>query len=141
MIGSSRSRDLGRYNNSMGAARHPGGRSSLGSTLGAGAGTAFRRLRGKPGRNQRIFRGFRSGAVAFLATARSALHVLFLEVSGLIFLLFTISVIGAFIREYRKYALHQVGLERVILAGAIAGMFLYFGLSSFWRARRRRSGV
>ncbi len=69
------------------------------------------------------------------------LHVLFLEVSGLIFICFSITVVGAFFREYRKYALHQVGLERVVLAGAIGSMFLYFGLNSFWRARRKRTRV
>jgi hypothetical protein len=109
--------------------------------LGAGAGTAFRRLRGGPGRNQRIFRGLRSGWAVFFKTVLGTLHVLFLEVSGLIFLSFTVTIITAFIRECRKYSLHQVGMERVILAGAVSMMFLYFGLSSFWRARRKRSGV
>jgi hypothetical protein len=71
----------------------------------------------------------------------STLHVLFLEVSGLIFICFSVMIVSAFFREYRKYATHQVGLERVVLAGAIGSMFLYFGLSSFWRARRKRSGV
>jgi hypothetical protein len=37
--------------------------------------------------------------------------------------------------------MHQVGVHRVILAGAVGTMFLYFGLSSFWRARRKRSRV
>lgn len=116
-------------------------RSSLGGMLGAGAGTAFRKLRGEPGRNRRIFRGLRSGWAVFWKTAMGTLHVLFLEVSGLIFLSFTVMIVAAFLREYRKYALHQVGVERVILAGAISTMFLYFGLSSFWRARRKRTGV
>jgi hypothetical protein len=116
-------------------------RASLGGTLGAGAGNAFRKLRGKSGRNKRILRGLRSGASVFFATAMSTLHVLFLEVSGLIFLSFTLMIVTAFVRECRKYAMHQVGLERVILAGAVSTMFLYFGLSSFWRARRKRSGV
>ena len=109
--------------------------------LGAGAGTAFRQLRGKPGRNERWFRGFRSGATAFLSTLSGTLRVLFLEVSGVIFICFSVSVVSAFIREFRKYEMHQVGVERVILAGVISSMFLYFGLSSFWRARRKRSRV
>ncbi len=126
--------------NAMSRVQSPG-RTSLGGMLGAGAGTAFRKLRGGPGRNRRIFRGLRSGASVFLATVMSTLHVLFLEVSGLIFLSFTVMIVSAFVREYRKYALHQVGPERVILAGAISAMFLYFGLTSFSRARRKRSGV
>ena len=69
------------------------------------------------------------------------LRVLFLEVSGFIFLCFTVFIVSAFVREYRKYTMHQVGPERVVLAGAIGAMFLYFGLSSFWRARRKRSRI
>jgi hypothetical protein len=116
-------------------------RSSLGSILGAGAGSAFRQLRGSPGRNKRIFSGLRSGATVFFGSVLGTLRVLFLEVSGFIFLCFTVLIVSAFLREYRKYALHQAGLERVILAGAIGAMFLYFGVNSFWRARRKRSRV
>jgi type VI protein secretion system component VasK len=75
------------------------------------------------------------GAVA------GTLRVLFLEVSGFVFISFTVIIVSAFFREYRKYELHQVGLERVLLAGVIGAMFLYFGLSSFWRARRKRSRI
>jgi hypothetical protein len=113
----------------------------MGSILGSGTGRAFHQLRGTPGRNQRVLRGVRSGAVAFLGSVLGTLRVLFLEVSGFIFLCFTVILVSAFLREYRKYATHQVGVERVILAGAIGTMFLYFGLSSFWRARRKRSRI
>jgi hypothetical protein len=114
---------------------------SLGGMLGYGAGTTFRKLRGEPGRNRRIFGGLRSGGAAFLKSVLATLHVLFLEVSGLIFLVFSAAIVGEFIREYKKFELHQVGPERVVLAGVVGTMFLYFGLSSFWRARRKRSRV
>jgi uncharacterized protein YqgC (DUF456 family) len=109
--------------------------------LGFGAGTAFRKLRGEPGRNSRIFHGLRSGGAVFLKSVLGTLHVLFLEVSGLIFLTFTLALVGEFVREYKKYSMHQVGVHRVVLAGAVGIMFLYFGLSSFWRANRKRSRV
>jgi hypothetical protein len=115
--------------------------SSWGSVLGSGAGTVFRRLKGAPGRNKRFLRGFQSGATAFLGSVIGTLRVLFLEVSGFIFISFTVIIVGAFVREYRKYVTHQVGMERVVLAGAISAMFLYFGVSSFWRARRKRSRI
>jgi hypothetical protein len=116
-----------------------GRQSSVGAALGSRAGSGWRVLKGEPGRNQRIMRGVRSGTAAFLTTVLGTLKVLFLEVSGFIFLCFTAIIVGAFVREYRKYAMHQVGVERVILAGALSTMFLYFGMSSFWRARRKRS--
>jgi hypothetical protein len=118
---------------------------SMGGTLGAGAGTVFRlvrgRLRGKPGRNQRVFNGLRSGVSGFMKPVMHVLRVLFLEVSGFIFLCFSVIIVSAFFHEYKKYAMHQAGLERVILAGAIGAMFFYFGVSSFWRASQKRSRI
>jgi hypothetical protein len=114
---------------------------SLGGSLGAGAGSFFRMLRGKPGRNAKIFRGAKSGLSGFLKPVSAALRVLFLEVSGFVFLCFSVAIVSAFLREYRKYQKHQAGLDRVILAGAISTMFFYFGVSSFWRARRKRSRI
>jgi hypothetical protein len=114
---------------------------SLGTTVGSGAGAAYSKLRGQPGRNKRYLRGLRAGWSVFFQSAKVTLRVLFLELSGVTFLTFTLVIVGAFVREYRKYAMHQVGLERVVLAGAISAMFFYFGLSSFWRARRKRSRV
>jgi hypothetical protein len=123
----------------MGDARITGRSSSMGSISGAWAGRAFRQLKGKPGRNKRLLRGFQSGAAAFLGSVMGTLRVLFLEVSGFIFICFTVIIVSAFLREYRKYTMHQAGVERVVLAGVVSAMFFYFGLSSFWRARRKRS--
>jgi len=125
----------------MSNVRLPGRRSSLGSKLGAVSGKFYSKLKGEPGRNKRIFRGLRSGVSGFLKPVMGTLRVLFLEVSGFIFICFTVIIVSAFFREYRKYATHQVGEERVILAGVIGAMFFYFGLSSFWRARRKRSRI
>lgn len=112
---------------------------SLGGALGARAGRAYRILRGTPGRNKRLLRGIQAGVSGFVGPLRNVLRVLFLEVSGLIFLFLSLTVVSASIREYRKYAMHEIGPGRVILAGAIGAMFLYFGVSQFWRAHRRRS--
>jgi hypothetical protein len=125
----------------MGEARSPRGQFSLGGALGTGAGTAFRLLRGRPGRNQKLLGGVRAGVNGFVKPLMSVLRVLFLEVSGFIFLCFAVTIVSAFFREYKKYAIHQVGLDRLVLAGAIGSMFLYFGVSSFWRARRKRSRI
>jgi hypothetical protein len=87
----------------------------------------------------------RTGAAVikgFTATARSfarVLHQLFLEVTGFTFL--AIAAIGSITayREYAKYHAGQaVGPGRLILAIAFTFSFTWFGLSSFWRLRRRR---
>jgi hypothetical protein len=59
---------------------------------------------------------------------------LWLEVTGFVFL--ALAGIGclAFFREYAK---HHTG-GRVILAACFTLLFGWFGLSSFWRVRKRR---
>jgi hypothetical protein len=117
------------------------GQFSWGGALGARAGTAYRLLRGRPGRNKRLLAGAKAGAASFGKPLMRVLRVLFLEASGVIFLVISLSVTGAFIREYKKYELHQVGWERMALAGVLGVMFFYFGVTSFWRAHRKRSKV
>jgi len=78
----------------------------------------------------------------FTTTARSfgrVLHQLFLEVTGFTFL--AIAAIGSItvFREYDKlHAGQAAGPSRLILALAFTFAFTWFGLSSFWRVRRRK---
>jgi hypothetical protein len=44
----------------------------------------------------------------------------------------------AIYHEYLHYRAGQIGLSRVILAAVIALMFGWFGVTSFWRVRRKR---
>jgi hypothetical protein len=75
------------------------------------------------------------------ATARSfvrVLHQLWLEVTGFTFL--AMAAVGAMagLRAYGKYqAGHAAGLGRLLLAICFTVTFTWFGLSSFWRAKRR----
>jgi hypothetical protein len=80
-----------------------------------------------------------SGARATARTLRRVLHQLWLEVTGFTFL--ALSGIGALagLREYAKYQSgHAAGPGRLILAACFTVSFAWFGLSSFWRARRKR---
>jgi hypothetical protein len=78
---------------------------------------------------------------AIRTTARSfgqVLHQLWLEVTGFIFL--AMAGIGAMagMHEYGKYqAGHAAGPGRLVLAICFTVSFTWFGLSSFWRVRRR----
>jgi hypothetical protein len=75
------------------------------------------------------------------ATSRSfgrVLHQLWLEVTGFMFL--AIAGIGAMagMREYGKYQSgHATGPGRLVLAVCFTVSFTWFGLSSFWRVKRR----
>jgi hypothetical protein len=125
----------------MSEERSPRGQFSLGGTLGTGAGTAFRMLRGSPGRNKKLLSGARSGVTGFVKPLMSVLRVLFLELTGVIFLLFSLAIVARFVSECRTYSTQHEGLGKLVMMGAVGSMFLYFGVSSFWRARRKRSRI
>ena len=74
-------------------------------------------------------------------TARSfghVLHQLWLEVTGVIFLIMSLSFAGATAKEYGKYHAGQVGPGRVGVAVGFTLTFAWFGLSSFWRAHKKK---
>jgi len=88
------------------------------------------------GRSRRVNAAI--GAVR--ATARSfvhVLHLLWLEVTGVVFLVMALSFAGASVKEYGKYHAGQVGTGRLALAISAAVLFAWFGLSSFWRVHRK----
>ena len=66
------------------------------------------------------------------------LHQLWLQVTGFIFL--GIAAIAGFAlqHEYAQYHLGKIGPGRAILAACVTLMFAWFGLSSFWRAGRKK---
>jgi hypothetical protein len=81
-----------------------------------------------------VLSGIRATALSF----GRVLHQLWLEVTGFMFL--AIAGIGALagIREYGKYqACHAAGPGRLVLAVCFTVSFTWFGLSSFWRIKRR----
>jgi len=83
----------------------------------------------------------RAALAAIRATAGSfgqVLHQLWLEVTGFIFL--SIAGIGAMagVREYGKYQSgHATGPGRLLLAVCFTASFAWFGVTSFWRVKRR----
>ncbi len=69
-------------------------------------------------------------------TARAfgrVLHQLWLEVTGLVFLLMAASGGVASAKEYAKYEAGRVGFGRVAVAICFTVTFAWFGVSSFWR--------
>jgi len=70
------------------------------------------------------------------------LHQLWLEVTGIVFLIMALSFAGASVKEYGKYHAGQAGLGRVAIAICFAVTFAWFGVSSFWRVKKKgRSGA
>jgi hypothetical protein len=66
------------------------------------------------------------------------LHQLWLEVTGFVFLAMAAAGAMAGVREYAKYQSgHANGPARLLLAICFTISFAWFGLSSFWRVRRK----
>jgi hypothetical protein len=100
-------------------------------------GRAFLRVAGRKTGENRWIRAFYRGSSVTLGTVSRVLHVLWLEVTGLLFLTLALVGAGAAVREYHRYANHTAGPGRVIVAVIFALAFLYFGVSSFSRSRRK----
>ena len=82
----------------------------------------------------------RAAGRAAAATGRAfghVLHQLWLEVTGVIFLIMALSFGGAAIREYGKYHAGQASLGRVAIAVCATLTFAWFGISSFLRVKRK----
>ncbi len=82
----------------------------------------------------RLLQATWSGVSATVRSFTHVLHLLFLEVTGFLFLALTVFFAGAAVREYHKHALSG----KTYLAAGFAVVFLWFGVSSFWRANGKK---
>jgi hypothetical protein len=98
------------------------------------------RVAGQQARRSRVVRAATS---AVSTTARSfgrVLHQLWLEVTGLVFLLMAASGGIASAHEYAKYQAGKAGFGRVAVAICFTVTFAWFGVSSFWRVKQKGRG-
>ena len=78
---------------------------------------------------------------AVRTTVRSfghVMHQLWLEVTGVVFLIMALSFGSATVKEYGKYHAGQAGAGRVAVTICFTLTFAWFGLSSFWRVHKKR---
>jgi hypothetical protein len=78
-----------------------------------------------------------AGVRATFHSFGNILHQLWLEVTGFTFLAIAGIGVIAGMREYGKYQAHAAGPGRLLLAICFTLSFAWFGLSSFWRVKRR----
>jgi hypothetical protein len=100
-------------------------------------GRAFLRVAGRQTGKSRLVRACYNAGSATMRSMKRVVHVLWLEVTGLMFLLFALVGGGAAIREYHHRAAGSAGSAKMLLAAFFALMFTYFGVTSFWRSRKR----
>jgi len=85
----------------------------------------------------------RAATSAVAATARAlgkVLHQLWLEVTGLVFLVMAAGGGIEFAHEYEKYQAGRAGLRGMVVAICFTVTFAWFGVSSFWRVRQKGKG-
>ncbi len=100
-------------------------------------GRAWLRVAGrKTGENRWVRACYRAGSVTLRSIGR-VLHILWLEVTGLFFLVLALVGAGAAVREYHRHAAGTGPVAKMLLATAFALLFAYFGVSSFWRSRKK----
>jgi hypothetical protein len=86
----------------------------------------------------RIGKALLSGARVTVGSVGKILHVLWLEVTGFIFLCLGLMGAGAGLREYHRYGMGFGNLNKIWASALFALLFAYFAVTSFWRARRKR---
>jgi len=96
------------------------------------------KIAGQQASRSRTFNAVKGAALTTLRSFASVLHQLWLEVTGVIFLIMSLSFGGATVKEYGKYHAGQVGPSRAAVAMLFTVTFAWFGLSSFWRVRKKR---
>jgi hypothetical protein len=104
--------------------------------LGIAARIAGRVISQHAGRS-RTFGAISKGARATASHFGRALGQLWLEVTGFVFLALAGIGVIAFFREYNKYQAGHATSSRAVLAVCFTGLFAWFGVSSFWRVRKK----
>jgi hypothetical protein len=98
---------------------------------------AVARVAGQQAGRNRTFSAVMSGVRTTARSFGRAAHQLWLEVTGTVFLaMATFGGIAGF-REYMKYSTGHTTASRVAIAVCFTLTFAWFGLSSFWKVRRK----
>ena len=88
------------------------------------------------GENRLLRAGFGALKVTAAHVGR-VVHLLFLQVAGVFFIAFAAAGGIAGWREYQKWQAGQIGPGKMYLAFGFTALFLWFAVSSFWRAGKK----
>ena len=99
------------------------------------------RVAGQQVNRSRTVRAVKGAAWTAGRAVGRVLHQLWLEVTGLVFLVMAASGGAAVAHEYAKYQIGKAGFGRVAIAICFTLTFAWFGLSSFWRVRQKSKSI
>jgi len=77
-----------------------------------------------------------AGAKNTLGSVGHLVHLFWLQTTGLFFLFFAVGFGAAAIREYRTWNSAHVNGSKLAMVAGFSLLFAWFGVTSFWRARR-----
>jgi hypothetical protein len=98
------------------------------------------RVAGQQVKRSRIARAASSAVSTTARAFGKAAHQLWLEVTGLVFLVMAASGGIASAKEYAKYHAGRAGVRGLVVAICFTVTFAWFGVSSFWRVRQKGKG-
>jgi len=104
--------------------------------IGLVARVATRVAARQAGRSRRLSAIGRASRITLSHFSR-VLGLLWLQVTGFFFLALALLGGVALADEYPKYQAGKVSGARLLLAAAFMLLFVYFGVSSFWRVRKK----
>ena|ERR1700687_152524 len=106
---------------------------STGRKLGIAA-----RVAGKQIKGSRTYGAVLGGVRATVGHFAAVLRQLWHEITGFVFLAFAGFGVVALVKECLAYHAGGIGPNRVAVAAGFTLVFGWFGISSFWRARKPR---
>jgi len=106
---------------------------STGRKLGIAARVASRQIKGS-----RTYGAVLGGIRATVGHFTTVLRQLWHEITGFVFLVFAAFGAAALVKEYMAYHAGGGDPNRVAVAAGFTLVFGWFGVSSFWRARKPR---
>jgi hypothetical protein len=88
-------------------------------------------------KRSRTYGAFLSGARATLGHFAQVLRQLWLEVTGFVFLAFATVGAVALVKEFSAYHARRAAPSRLAAAAGFTLVFAWFGVSSFFKARKK----
>jgi len=95
------------------------------------------RIAGQQIRKSRVYGAVSAAGRATAGHLSRVLGQLWLEVTGFVFLALAGIGFVAVVREYGKYHAGHTGSSRILLAACFMILFAWFGVSSFWRIKKK----
>jgi hypothetical protein len=95
------------------------------------------RIAARQASHTRIYSAVLQGARTSASHLGRILHQLWLEVTGFVFVFIAIIGGNTLLREYAKYRAGHASVGRLILAVCFTLVFAWFGISSFWKVRKK----